>query len=137
MSAPGRTPRWDEVERFCQIDGWEPDGSTDHSFWSKTLPSGERLETHASFSGSKTMSQGRFAAILRDQLRVSRRELWEALRTEKPVSRPSTDPPEEPRSLPGWVAYGLLAQGVRLDEIEALTPEEAERLLRELWAKPR
>lgn len=83
-----RTPTWDEMLRFLRIDGWIPVRSTGHLHYEKRMPSGEALRTHASWSGQKTMSAGRFQAILHDQLRIGADEFWEALRTGEPPMRP-------------------------------------------------
>lgn len=59
-----RTPSWDEFREFLRYDQWEEDRATGHDFFEKTVPDGEIVRTHASRSGSKTMSPGRFKAIL-------------------------------------------------------------------------
>lgn len=108
--------------------------STDHEFWQKTLVSGDVLETHTSFAGKKTMSQGRFAAILRSQLKVSRREFWNALQTRQPVARPSEEE-EPPPTHDAWVVLGLKARGVPEDEIARLSPADAKALFYEKWSE--
>jgi len=136
VTIPGRTPTWAEIEQFCAIDGWTHVRSTDHEFWQKTLDSGEVLETHTSFGGNKTMSPGRFSSILRNQLRITKVEFWQALQSGKPVDRP-TDVEEAPPSIPGWVLFGLKNQGLTDDEIATLGPEEAEKVLQQKWAEPK
>lgn len=96
-----KTPSWDQFFwAFLKHDDWEEDRATDHDFFEKSLPDGEILRTHTSRSGSKTMSPGRFKAILSDQLRLSETEFWEVLRTKTPTPRPSPAPEPAPRSLP-------------------------------------
>ncbi len=120
------------------IDQWEEDRSTGHVFFRKTLPTGEVLETHRSHSGSKTMSPGRFRAILAYQLKVSVAEFWAALRTKRPVSRPSPAPEAAPRSLPAWLALALEQEvGVLAEEIERLSAEEAQAMLDRHRSRPR
>ncbi len=82
-----RTPTWAEIERFCWIDGWHEVRRSDHVFYEKVLPDGIVLRTHRSFSSRKTMSPGRFKAILRYQLRVTEEQFWQALDTRSPVDR--------------------------------------------------
>jgi hypothetical protein len=82
-----RTPTWGEVERFCTIDGWTEVRRTGHVFYEKVLPSGTLLRTHRSFASRKTMSPGRFKAILRFQLLVTEEQFWRALETGRPVDR--------------------------------------------------
>ena len=102
-----KTPSWDEILEFLKVDRWSEDRSTGHAFFEKVLPKGEILQTHASRSGGKTMSPGRFKAILSDQLRVSEAEFWETLRTRAPVRRPSLSPELPPASLPLWIVEAL------------------------------
>lgn len=82
-----RTPTWAQIERFCRIDGWHEVRRSDHVFYEKVLPDGIVLRTHRSFSSRKTMSPGRFKAILRYQLRVTEAQFWEALDTRSAVDR--------------------------------------------------
>jgi hypothetical protein len=133
-----RTPTWDEFREFLRHDGWEEDRATGHDFFEKALPDGEILRTHASRSGSKTMSPGRFKAILSDQLRLSEAEFWEVVRTKSPASRPSQAPEPAPRSLPLWLAQALEREvGLTREQIEELDEGEARRLLIEARSRPR
>jgi hypothetical protein len=74
-----KTPSWDEIREFLKHDGWTSDRATGHTFFEKTLPDGEILQTHVSHSGSKTMTPGRFKAILADQLRIDEDKARELL----------------------------------------------------------
>jgi hypothetical protein len=82
-----KTPTWAEVERFCQVDGWREVRRTGHVRFEKVLPDGTVLRTHRSVASRKSMSPGRFKAILRHQLRVSEVQFWSALDTGLPVDR--------------------------------------------------
>ena len=133
-----KTPTWDEFREFLKRDNCEEDRATGHDFFEKTLPDGEILRTHASRSGSKTMSPGRFKAILSDQLRLSEAEFWEVLRTKNPAPRPSPAPQPAPRSLPLWLAEALEREvGLARKRITELDEEEARRLLVEARSKPK
>ena len=133
-----KTPTWDEFREFLRHDNWEEDRATGHDFFEKTLPDGEILRTHASRSGSKTMSPGRFKAILSDQLWLSKPEFWEVLRTRTPAPRPSPAPEPAPRSLPLWLAQALEPEvGLTRNEIAELDEDEARRLLVESRSKPK
>jgi hypothetical protein len=133
-----RTPSWDEFRAFLRDDDWEEDRATGHDFLEKTLTDGEILRTHASRSGSKTMSPGRFKAILSDQLRLSEAEFWEVLRTRSPASRPSPTPEPAPRSLPFWLAQALEREvGLTREQIAELDENDAHRLLDEARSRPR
>lgn len=82
-----RRPTWAQIERFCRIDGWREIRRSDHVFYEKVLPDGVVLRTHRSFASRKTMSPGRFKAMLRYQLRITEEQFWEALNTRRPVDR--------------------------------------------------
>lgn len=82
-----RTPTWAQVERFCKIDGWREVRRTGHIHFEKVLTDGTVLRTHRSLASRKTMSPGRFRAILRYQLHISEEEFWKALEAGKTVDR--------------------------------------------------
>jgi hypothetical protein len=133
-----RTPSWDEFRAFLKHDDWEEDRATGHDFFEKTLPDGELLRTHVSRSGSKTMSPGRFKAILSDQLRLSEAEFWEVLRTRSRAPRPSPAPGAAPPSLPLWLAQALDRElGLTRTQIAELDEDDARRLLDETRSRPR
>ena len=133
-----KTPTWDEFREFLKHDHWEEDRATGHDFFEKTLPDGEILRTHASRSGSKTVSPGRFKAILSDQLRLSEAEFWEVLRTRTPAPRPSPAPQPAPRSLPLWLAEALEGEvGLAGERIAELDEEGTRRLLVDARSRPK
>lgn len=133
-----RTPTFDEIEAFLKIDGWGQDRSTGHDFYEKVLPNGETLRSHTSLAGKKTMSPGRFKAILADQLKVSEAEFWEALRTKRPVTRPSPQPQPAPASLPNWLRDALLDEcGLSEADLVRLREDEAHELLTQHRSRPK
>lgn len=134
---PSRSATWSELSDFCAVDEWtQIRTETGHRFWEKVLATGEVLQTHQSYTGSDP-SQQLFSRILRDQLRVSRREFWTALQTGQPVDRPVPELEPAPPEYPAYVVSGLLARGLTEDQIRLMTPEEAEAKLVELWSTPR
>lgn len=133
-----RTPTWDELRDFLKYDDWDEDRATGHDFFEKTLPDAEILRTHASRSGSKTISPGRFKAILADQLQLSEAEFWEVLRTRTPAPRPSRTPEPAPKSLPLWLAGALEREvGMTRKQIAQLDETEARRQLDEARSRPK
>jgi hypothetical protein len=80
------------------------------------------------------MSPGRFGGILRNQLKVSRGEFWNALQTGQPVDRPSEEEPEPVVAHEGYVVTHLLNFGVSQQEIEVLSVDEALALLHSKWS---
>ena len=84
------------------------------------------------------MSPGRFKTILADQLKVSEAELWEALRTKQPVSRPSPQPQPAPESLPNWLREALRNEcRLKEEDIALLTGDDARQRLTQHRSKPR
>jgi hypothetical protein len=133
-----KTPTWDEILEFPRLDRWTQVRATGHDFFEKTLPDGEILQTHASRSGNKSMSPGRFKAILADQLRVSESEFWDVLRSGKPAPRPSLTPEPPPSSIPAWLASALEREvGLTQTEIAQLDEAAARSMLHELRSRPR
>jgi len=133
-----KTPSWDEIREFLRLDRWREDRVTGHDFFEKTLPDGELLRTHASRSGGKSMSPGRFKAILSDQLQISAVEFWEVLRTGEPAPRPSPGPEPPPPSLPLWLARALEREcGLTLEEVAEVDEDDARRMLEERRSRPR
>jgi hypothetical protein len=141
MTVPPRTPTWGEIEAFCQADGWEVVRETDHRHYEKELDEGHPdypLQTRVSHDSRGTMSQGRFGAILRTQLKVSRREFWEVVRSGEPAERPvPVAEPAQPMH-EAWILR-VLRHELHLsdDEIAALSPEEGQRRVQEHWSRPR
>jgi hypothetical protein len=157
-----RTPSWDEFREFLKHDDWDEDRATGHDFFEKSLTDGEILRTHASRSGSKTMSPsiaipirsswpgdfsgtfaphrftGRFKAILSDQLRLSEAEFWEVLRTRTPAPRPSPAPEPAPTSLPLWLAQAVEREvGLTREQIAELDEIDARQRLDEARSRPK
>jgi hypothetical protein len=133
-----KTPTWDEVLDFLRYDGWRHIRSSGHEFYERVLPDGEILQTHASRSGSKAMSPGRFKAILSDQLHVSEDAFWTVLRTKEPAPRPDPDPWPAPASLPLWLVSALEREGaLTRQEIAALDEPMALARLTEIRSRPR
>jgi len=133
-----KTPSWDEILEFLKLDRWAEVRSTGHDFFEKGLPNGEILHTHASRSGGKSMSPGRFQAILSDQLRVSEAEFWETLRTGKPAGRPSPSPELPPASLSLWIVEALAREvGLSPGQIGGLGESDARALIDDVRSRPR
>jgi hypothetical protein len=128
-------PTWGDIDAFCRADEWEQIRESDHVHWEKTLPTGEVLRTHRSLAANKAISPNVFGLILREQLKVSKHEFWEAVNSGKPVDRP-VPLDEAPVEYPAWVVAGLAKFGYSADEVRAMTPDEAEALLIQAWSEP-
>lgn len=135
-------PTWGDVGDFLAADGWRevPGGERSgsrrrHIFYEKVLPDSRVLGTHVSHSRQKTMSPGRFNSLLHHDLEVSKNEFWDCVRTGKPVDRPVTLGADETVQHEAWV-IAVLVSDLHLtpDELEALSPEEAQALVLRHWA---
>jgi len=136
-------PRWSDLRRFCEIDGWEARGRTrggtgDHFRYRKFLPDGRILRTKASHGNDEIGDARLWHHILRDQLELESQDaFWEALRSGQPVLRAAAEPaPPTGPSIPTWVVSGLLKAGIAEAEIRAMSPEQAHHRLQELWSQP-
>lgn len=63
-------PKWSELKRFCEKDGWELYKNTDHYFFRKTMPNGEIKRTKVS-RGSSQIGPALWKEILKKQLCVT------------------------------------------------------------------
>ena len=136
-------PTWGDVEDFLDADGWRQvdrgergGGRSRHVFYEKTLDDGRVLQTHISHSRQKTLSPGRFSAVLRHQLEVSREQFWDCIRTQSAVDRP-IELEEGPVEHEAWVVAVLVRElHMTAEQIAALSEEEAQRLVHEHWSRP-
>ena len=132
-------PTWNDLERFCEIDGWER-REGDHIRFRKQLEDGRILRTKVSRKGADTIGRRLWTHIWRDQLALGgEAEFWRALESRQPVGRAqpgSHERPERPM-LPGWLWQKLSEEvGLRDDEIRELTEQEALERLHEFWSRP-
>ena len=63
-------PKWKELKRFCDNDGWECYKITDHYFYRKLLDNGDILFTKVSM-GSGEISKNLWQQIRTRQLKVT------------------------------------------------------------------
>ncbi len=136
-------PSFDDLRRFCAIDGWEErervrGGTGDHRRYRKILADGTILRTKVSHGGGEIGDPGLWRRIWREQLGLECEEqFWEALRAGEPVDRGAAQPsPPAGPSIPAWVVAGLLREGVPEAEIRELDAGEAQRRLQERWSRP-
>jgi hypothetical protein len=137
-------PTWGEMEKFLQADGWRRlpassrgGSSENHIFFEKLLDGGELLQTHISHSRRGGPSPGRFGVILREQIKVSRAQFWEALSSGEPVARPAPVETEQQVEHEAWVIAVLAGElHMTAEEIEQLDVEEARQLVLDHWSRP-
>jgi hypothetical protein len=136
-------PTWGEIEKFLQADRWtrlpassRGGSSENHLFFEKLLDSGELLQTHVSHSRRGRPSPGRFVLILRQQIKVSRAQFWEALRSGEPVARPAPVEAEQQVEHEAWVLAVLAGElHTTAEQIEELDVEQARQLVLDHWAR--
>lgn len=132
-----RTPTFADLRRFCREDRWEEKRRTDHWRYTKRLPDGTTARTKVSFGSGQIGDPDLFAAILRDQLHVSREEFWRVVDHGGPAPRPAAAPEIAPAAeLPAWLWERLLKAGATREQISGLTSVDAKRLLDELQSRP-
>lgn len=137
-------PRFSDIRRFCEIDGWEELGRTrggtgDHWRYRKVLDDGTVLRTRASQGDEQIGDPSLWHRIWKHQLGLeSEEQFWGTLRTGDPVVRAGgAEPAPTGPSIPAWIVQGLLRAGVSETEIRHLDGEEARRRLEELWSQER
>lgn len=137
-----RTPTWKQLERFCQVEGWEDRDAArgrrtgDHKRYRLRLPDGNVLTTKVSH-GTGQVDAGLFTRILRDQLQVTEQEFWAAVDHRRlPIRVPTPVSPAGHR-LPARLVEPLSRLGVPDDQMRELSVEQAEALLREERRRPR
>lgn len=64
-------PKWRELKRFCESDGWELYKDTDHYFYRKTDGEGNIRKTKVS-KGSGEIPKQLWQSILKNQLQVTK-----------------------------------------------------------------
>jgi hypothetical protein len=132
-----RTPTFAELKRFCEQDRWDSKRRTDHWRFTKKMPDGSLARTKVSFGAGQLNDAKLFAAILRDQLRVSADEFWRVVDRGGPAIRPSPVSPEIPAELPAWLVTQLMKEGIKAEDLKRLAENDAKTLLISLRSKPR
>ena len=71
-------PRWKELKRYCDRDGWELYKETDHYFYRKLLPDGMILRTKVS-KGSGEIHSRMWQEIPKKQLQTTQEHFNEMI----------------------------------------------------------
>lgn len=73
-------PKFKDLKRFCDKDGWELYKDTDHWYYRKIRDDGQILRTKISRAVSKELSKSLWREILSKQLMITENEFWEKLK---------------------------------------------------------
>lgn len=133
-----RLASWGDLRKFFKADRWKLDRTTGDAHYEKVLPDGTFLRSKRSVGkDSDAIGPDLFRQILRLQLRVSEADFWEAVRSGKPVARPSATAGPPPM-LPAWLVDRLRRElGLTEAAIARLSESEARRRLDEHRSRPR
>jgi len=140
-----RHPPWNDIRRFCEVDGWtathEKTGRKrgDHDRYLKVLPDGEILRTRASHGRAEIRDPALVSRIWKHQLGVTEEQFWQAVDWGIPVGRHiETEEPPAGRRLPGWLVMNLVRKaGIPEDHVLSMTEEKALAAWNEWCAQPR
>jgi hypothetical protein len=133
-------PTFDDIRRFCEIDGWSKKESArgktgDHDRYVKRLGDGSILRTKASHSNDQIGHPRLWHRIWKQQLGLeSEDQFWAALRTSMAVQREAV----APKGTPDWLIRRLIHQVGLTEEVAlSLSPEEAAARWERFTTSPR
>ncbi|NLI11530.1 hypothetical protein Pmgp_02957 [Pelotomaculum propionicicum] len=69
-------PKFGDLKRYCEKNGWIMIRDTDHWYYEKALSSGEILRTRVSHSVCKEIPANLWRKILKHQLQITKEEFW-------------------------------------------------------------
>lgn len=72
-------PKYRDLKRYCEKNGWVLIRDTDHWYYEKTLANGTVLQTKISHAVHKEIPSYLWKLILKKQLKISGDEFWRNL----------------------------------------------------------
>lgn len=72
-------PRYRDLKKYCEKNGWVLVHNTDHWHYEKVLADGSVLRTKVSHAVHKEIPGRLWQRILKNQLRTTEKEFWENL----------------------------------------------------------
>lgn len=72
-------PKYRDLKRYCDKNGWVLIRDTDHWYYEKVLTDGTVLETKISHAVQKEIPSGLWKKILKHQLKISEQEFKKGL----------------------------------------------------------
>lgn len=72
-------PKFGDLKRYCERDGWVLIRNTDHWYYEKTLLNGNVLQTKVSHATHKEIPAHLWKWILKKQLQISEKDFWDKI----------------------------------------------------------
>lgn len=72
-------PKFGDLKRYCEKNGWRLIRDSDHWFYEKVLSSGMVLRTKVSHATHKEIPGNLWKKILKNQLKITEKEFWESI----------------------------------------------------------
>ncbi len=72
-------PRFRDLKKYCENNGWELIRTTDHFYFVKVLADGTVLRTRVSFSLAKEIPGHLWQKIVKHQLKTTEEQFWKDL----------------------------------------------------------
>ncbi len=72
-------PKFRDLKRYCEKNGWVLMRNTDHWYYEKVLANGTLLQTKVSHATHKGIPSNLLKRILRKQLKITEEEFWNSL----------------------------------------------------------
>ncbi len=72
-------PKFGDLKRYCEKNGWVLVRSTDHWYYEKVLADGTVLRTKVSHAVHKEIPKHLWQRILKKQLKITEKEFWNSL----------------------------------------------------------
>lgn len=69
-------PKFRDLKRYCEKNGWVLIRNTDHWYYEKVLADGTLLRTKVSHAVHKEIPANIWQLILKQQLKISESEFW-------------------------------------------------------------
>ncbi|MGI6405773.1 MAG: hypothetical protein ACOX2E_04760 [Syntrophaceticus sp.] len=73
-------PRYKDLKRYCEKNGWVLVRNTDHWYYEKVLKDGTVLRTKISHAVQKEIPGNLWNKILKRQLKINEEEFWKSIK---------------------------------------------------------
>ncbi len=73
------SPKFGDLKRYCEKDGWVMIRDTDNWYYEKVLSNGDILRTRGSYFVNMEIPSKLSSKILKQQLRILEEEFWKMI----------------------------------------------------------